>query len=152
MWLSPGQHAANCCVFKTHSVAGPLPRKVHFPFPIQPHGLSSATVFSLRQRQPPAAVWAPTPSPSAHFDPSVLDSHHPSDPPQNCQPWERSWGMTFKPFAESETSWPLVRCPIMHIITCCVWSVCPGSMWLFPAIDLLAFELCCHMTHLLPGV
>lgn len=54
-YLSFILHAENCCVFKTHSVLGSLPRKVHFPFPIQPHGLSSATqreqVFSVSERR-----------------------------------------------------------------------------------------------------
>lgn len=148
MWLSPGQRAVNCCVFKTHSVAGPLPRKVHFPFPIQPHGLSSATVFSLRQRQQSEHQLRHR----AHtlirvFWPHIIHQIH-----HRTVSRERSRGMTFKPYAERETSCPLVRCPVMHIIPCCVWSGCPGSLWLFPAIDLLAFELCCHMTHLLPDV
>lgn len=156
MWLSPGQRAANCCVFKTHSVAGPLPRKVHFPFPIQPHGLSSATVFSLRQRQPPAAVWAPTPSPSAHFDPSVHiihQIHH------RTVSRERSRGMTFKPYAERETSCPLVRCPVIayHYVLCvervswftlafsCYWS---AGFWTLLSHDSSAagcVKSCCHV-------
>lgn len=138
---------------KTHSAVGPLPRKVHFPFPIQPHGLSSATVFSLRQRQPPAAVWAPTLPPSAHSDPAVLDSHHPSDPPQNRLPTQETRYYIFLFFIHNHPTPKLshvsgLDCQVSRYkYTLRVMVRCS----FLSAIDLLTFELCCHMIHLLSG-
>lgn len=143
MWLSFIQHTVNCCVFKTHSVLGSLPRKVHFPFPIQPHGLSSATqVFSpierhLRQQ---SEHWLPKGplSLTTDFDPVLWRTHisqqirHSLSALRGAQVWFYS--------LHSETVTACLSGVPLSISLHALSGVFALVNCVFPGIDLLTFE------------